>query len=73
MATMAATRAAGTFISTIMTRLSVPVSRTVVMPTETWNSDSRSRRPRGSSVVAASAKGRQAEIRRAHWARLSPN
>ena len=42
-----------------MTRLSVPISSTIAMPTETWNSDSRSSRPSGSSVVAASANGRK--------------
>ena len=33
-----------------MTRLSVPFSSTIAMPTETWNSDSRSSRPSGSSL-----------------------
>ncbi len=33
--TMTATSAAGTCISTIMTRLSVPISRTIAMPQDT--------------------------------------
>ncbi len=37
--------------STIITRLSVPVSSTAAMPTDSWNSDRRSRRPSGSSVA----------------------
>ena len=41
-----------------MTRLSVPLSSTMAMATETWNSDRRSRRPSGSSAVAASANGK---------------
>ena len=56
----------GTASSTIITRLSVPISSTAAMPTVTWNSDSRSRRPIGSSAVAASANGsrpRQNRIR----------
>jgi hypothetical protein len=68
---MAATSTAGTCSSTISTRLRVPVSRTVTMPTETWNSDRRSNRDRGSSVVAASANGRQAATIRAKAARLA--
>ena len=57
--TMRATSQAGTPSSTIMTRFSVPISSTTAMPTETWNSDRRSRRPSGSSAVAASANGRK--------------
>ena len=56
---MIATTALGTPSSTIMTRLSVPLSSTTAMATETWNSDRRSRRPSGSSAVAASANGRK--------------
>ena len=55
---MTATSHAGTPSSTIMTRLSVPISSTTARPTETWNNDRRSRRPNGSSGVAASANGR---------------
>ena len=43
--TITATSQAGTPSSTIMTRLSVPISSTTAMPTVTWNSDRRSRRP----------------------------
>ena len=57
--TITATSQVGTPSSTIITRLSVPFSSTTAMPTETWNSDSRSRRPSGSSAVAASANGRK--------------
>ena len=53
-----ATSQAGTSSSTIITRFSVPISSTTAMPTETWNSDRRSRRPSGNSGVAASANGR---------------
>jgi len=56
---MMATSDAGTPSSTIITRFSVPTSRTSAMPTDTWNKDSRSRRGRGRSGVAASAKGRK--------------
>ena len=56
---MTATSQAGTPSSTIITRFSVPISSTAAMPTETWNSDSRSSRPSGSSGVAASANGRK--------------
>ena len=52
---------AGTFSSTIITRLSVPISSTSAMPTETWNSDSRNSRDSGRSGVAASANGRKRE------------
>ncbi len=58
---MMATREAGTLNSTIITRFSVPTRRTSEMPTETWNSERRSRRGRGRSGVAASAKGRKRE------------
>ena len=58
-ATITATSVAGTFSSTIITRLSVPTSSVSAMPTETWNSDSRSSRDSGRSGVAASAKGRK--------------
>ena len=57
-ATMSATTKAGTPSSTIITRLRVPSIITVAMPTETWNSDSRSSWPSGRSGEAASAKGR---------------
>ena len=57
-ATMTATKPADTSSSTIITRLSVPVSRTTAIPTDTWKSDRRSRRPSGRSLLAASAKGR---------------
>ena len=56
---MIATSEAGTLSSTIITRLSVPTSSTSAMPTETWNSDKRSRRDSGRSGVAASANGRK--------------
>ncbi len=56
---MMATSEAGTSSSTIITRFSVPTSSTSAMPTEAWNSDSRSRRDSGRSGVAASAKGRK--------------
>ena len=42
--TISATSQLGTPSSTIMTRFSVPFSSTSAMPTETWNSDRRSRR-----------------------------
>ena len=58
-ATMRPTSDAGTPSSTIMTRLSVPTSSTRVMPTETWNRESRSRRRSGRSGVATSANGRK--------------
>jgi hypothetical protein len=58
-ATIAATRLDERPSSTIITRLSVPVTSTAAIPTEIWNSDSRSRRPSGRSSVAASAKGRK--------------
>ena len=57
-ATMVDTRVAGTFISTIITRLSVPTSSTRAMPTETWNKERRSNRDNGRSGEAASANGR---------------
>ena len=57
-AIMKATMVAGTDSSTIITRLSVPSSITVAMPTETWNSDSLSNCPIGNPSLAASAKGR---------------
>ena len=57
--TIAATTEADMPSSTIITRLSVPVSSTAAIPTDTWNSDSRSSRPSGSSSVAASANGRK--------------
>ena len=57
--TITATSHAGTPSSTIITRFSVPISSTTAMPTETWNSDSRSSRPSGNSGVAASANGRK--------------
>ena len=57
--TIAATMAAPTPSSTIMTRLSVPLSSTTAMPTDTWNSARRSSRGRGNSVLAASANGRK--------------
>ena len=58
-ATMKATTEAGTPSSTIITRFSVPVSSTIAMPTETWNSDRRSRRDSGRPSLAASANGRK--------------
>ena len=48
-----------------MTRLSVPTSSVSAMPTETWNSDSRSRRDQGNSPVCSSAKG-------SRWRRIVP-
>ncbi len=54
---MTATSQAGTPSSTIMTRLSVPISSTTAMPTVTWNRLSRSSRAIGSSAEAASANG----------------
>ena len=57
-ASIEATIQEGTASSTIMTRLSVPISSTAAMPTVTWNSDSRSSRDIGNSSVAASANGR---------------
>ena len=60
------TREAETFSSTIMTRLSVPISSTSAIPTETWNRDRRSSRDRGSSGVAASANGKKRGPRLAH-------
>ena len=56
-ATISATSAAGMPSSAIITRLSVPVSRTAAMPTDTWNSDRRRSWLSGSSLVATSAKG----------------
>ena len=56
---MMPTSEAGTFSSTIITRFRVPISSTSAMPTETWNSDSRSSRDSGRSGVAASANGRK--------------
>ena len=56
-ASITATIHDGTFSSTIITRLSVPISSTAAMPTVAWNRDSRRRRPIGSSGVAASANG----------------
>ena len=57
-ATIADTSQADTPSSTIITRLSVPTSSTVQMPTATWNIDSRSKRPSGRPTDAASANGR---------------
>ena len=54
---MMATTVAATESSTIITRFSVPSSITVAMPTDTWNSDSRSSWPIGRPGLAASAKG----------------
>ena len=48
---------AGTPSSTIITRLRVPTSSTRAMPTDTWNNDSRNKRPSGNSGLAASANG----------------
>jgi hypothetical protein len=62
--TITATSAAGTPSSTIITRLRVPTSSTSAMPTDTWNSDSRSSRDSGRSGVAASANGRKRGLRR---------
>ena len=64
-ATITATSVAGTFSSTIITRLSVPTSKVSAMPTDTWNSDRRSNRDNGKSGVAASANGRK---RGPNWA-----
>ena len=55
--TISATSQAPTPSSTIITRFSVPTSSATAIPTETWNSDSRSRRDSGRSSVAASANG----------------
>ena len=63
---MIPTSEAGTSSSTIMTRLSVPTSSVNAMPTDTWNKESRSRRPSGKSGVATSAKGRKRGPRLAH-------
>ena len=57
-ATIEATSQAGTASSTIITRFSVPITSASAMPTETWNSDSRSSRDSGSSALTASAIGR---------------
>ena len=57
--TITATSQVGTPSSTIITRLSVPLSKTTAIPTDTWNNDRRMRRPSGSSAVAASANGRK--------------
>jgi hypothetical protein len=46
--------------STIITRLSVPASRVMDMPTVSWKRPRRSRRPSGSVSEAASANGTQA-------------
>ena len=62
--TMAATSQAGTPNSTIMTRFSVPISKTIAMPTVTWNKLSRSKRPIGSVGDATSAKGMKLVPRR---------
>ena len=67
-ATISATSQAGTQSSTIITRFRVPVSSTTAMPTETWNRESRSSRPSGSSSEAASAKGRKRGPTRVHTA-----
>ena len=56
---MTPTREAGTFSSTIITRFSVPISRTRAMPTVNWNKDSRRSRESGRSGDAASANGRK--------------
>ena len=52
---ISATSQAGTPSSRIITRFSVPTSSTRAMPTETWNSDSRS--SRGSGRVRKSVNG----------------
>ena len=43
--------------STTITRFNVPVSRTIAIPVESWNIESRNSRPSDSSDEAASAKG----------------
>ena len=63
---MMPTSPAGTRNSTIITRLSVPTSSVSDMPTETWMSASRSRRPSGSVALAASAKGSNLVLRCSH-------
>src|SRR3990167_1665852 len=62
-----ATSEAGTCSSTIITRFSVPTSSTSAMPTDTWNSDSRSKRLSGRSGEATSANCRK---RGPAWAQL---
>jgi hypothetical protein len=57
-ATIKDTKVAETPNSTIITRLRVPTSMTMAMPTESWKSDKRSRRESGKSSLAASAKGK---------------
>jgi hypothetical protein len=49
---------AGICNSTIITRFKVPTKSTRAMPTDTWNRDSLSNLPSGSSAEAASAKGK---------------
>jgi hypothetical protein len=57
--TISDTSHAGTPSSTMSTRFNVPIISTMAIPTDTWNSDSRSSRPSGNSALAASANGRK--------------
>jgi hypothetical protein len=70
-ASIAATTVADTPSSTIITRFSVPYSITSAIPTDSWNSDSLSRRDSGTSAVATSAKGRNRGPIRAIWLRAT--
>ena len=54
----------GTPSSTIITRFRVPSSSTVAMPTETWNSDSRSSWPSGRSFGGRVGEGQHFEASR---------
>ena len=47
------------FSITSVSRLSVPLSSTTAIPTETWNSDNRTSRLSGSSRLPTSANGRK--------------
>ena len=51
------TRDAGTFNSTIITRLRVPISKTKAIPTDIWKRASRIRRLSGKSGDATSENG----------------
>ncbi len=72
--TAIATTVVGTPSSTIITRLRVPLRSTRAIATETWKSESRSKRPSGNSAVAASANGRKRGLIFTHaLASLSPS
>ena len=66
-AIIAETSHADTPSSTIITRFNVPTSSAPAMPTDTWNSDSRSSRDSGSETLAASANGSSSGVSRRQW------